>query len=283
MVKTAQEQVKRVKSATVSDAVIRCVAESQSGHSEWEFSVDFNDWGHITGKRWTWSENTESNIPDIFGRILSEHIHAVYKNKGIHIKSRADIVDKYATLRTEADFLRQKCTLFENILYKKKTVELQYQPYELAGEHLYVVISILKRNGFVNIKAIPQKDVDKKSEYTMFEVEGISIGGRCDLKKGEWFKKNAEVAVIYHIKKEIEMPYSSRYFKGKNYIDVINELDQLGYANIGVRPIRDLVTGWLVKDGAVDKVVLAGIEEEPIKKNTIYEYDTRMIVCYHTL
>ena len=45
----AGSKIKRIKSVTVRGAVIYCSVESQTGYTDWDFSVDFNDWGHVTG------------------------------------------------------------------------------------------------------------------------------------------------------------------------------------------------------------------------------------------
>lgn len=56
---------------------MNCIVQSQSGISEWEFWVDFNDYGHITGRFWWHTDNSDSNIPEKFGDIISSFINDI--------------------------------------------------------------------------------------------------------------------------------------------------------------------------------------------------------------
>ena len=50
---------------------------SASGISTWTFSLDFNDFGHITGKSWLIDcENYDSSIPDAFRANMENEIKA---------------------------------------------------------------------------------------------------------------------------------------------------------------------------------------------------------------
>lgn len=54
---------------------IKGFVESQSGISTWEFIIDFNDYGHITGNWWiTYRENIDSNIPNRFADLMENEI-----------------------------------------------------------------------------------------------------------------------------------------------------------------------------------------------------------------
>lgn len=53
----------------VDGSVVSGVVRSLKGSTVWLFKVDFNDYGHITGKYWITSENNDSQVPY---RIASE-------------------------------------------------------------------------------------------------------------------------------------------------------------------------------------------------------------------
>ncbi len=55
--------------------VVYGVVQSQSGISEWNFKLDFNDYGHITGTYWLSSDNDDSNIPERFGDLIRSAIN----------------------------------------------------------------------------------------------------------------------------------------------------------------------------------------------------------------
>lgn len=70
----AAKKIKRVKNISVSGPTVCGEVESQSGISTWDFYVDFNDYGHITGKYWIRSENDDSSIPRRIGEMISEQL-----------------------------------------------------------------------------------------------------------------------------------------------------------------------------------------------------------------
>lgn len=61
---------------------------------------------------------------------------------------------------------------------------------ELVGEHIYPVVSILKANGFKNIKSIAIKDIDNKNKQYRFQVEQIVINGI------DFFEENSLFTII---------------------------------------------------------------------------------------
>lgn len=66
--------IKRIVSVQVTLAEIECTVRSQSGESEWSFSLDFNDWGHVSGNYWIWSENSDSSLPNSLGKMIQDKI-----------------------------------------------------------------------------------------------------------------------------------------------------------------------------------------------------------------
>ncbi|WP_288920921.1 hypothetical protein [uncultured Bifidobacterium sp.] len=67
-------RTKRITCITVDGLVIHATVQSQSHLTEWNFSVDFNDYGHLTGKYWLSSDNDDSIIPQWFADKLSTAI-----------------------------------------------------------------------------------------------------------------------------------------------------------------------------------------------------------------
>lgn len=74
MAKRAKRGIKRLVSVDVNGPMVYGTVRSQSGVSEWDFSVDFNDWGHITGSYWINSENDDSGIPKLVAERISDAI-----------------------------------------------------------------------------------------------------------------------------------------------------------------------------------------------------------------
>lgn len=76
------------------------------------------------------------------------------------------------------------------------------------------------------------------------------------------------------------MNYSPRDFEGDNYEQVTSQLEKQGFTNIKTAPIDDLITGWITKEGEVEKVKIDGYSS--FSTNSRYASDVEIIVSYHT-
>lgn len=57
----------------------------------------------------------------------------------------------------------------------------------------------------------------------------------------------------------------------------------MGFSNIYERKIKDLVAGWVIKDGDVEQVLVnMNGSEVPMNKNQLYEFDSEIVITYHT-
>ena len=78
----------------------------------------------------------------------------------------------------------------------------------------------------------------------------------------------------------VAMPESASELKGDNYQDVVTKLQAAGFANIETTTIDDLITGWLTKDGEVERVSVNG--ETDFSSRSRYPRDARIVIAYHT-
>lgn len=75
IIRSAEKIVRRRRiSLTVNRSVVVGTVESASGLSTWQFSLDFNDNGHMTGQVRIRSENDDSKIPFVIAKHISEQI-----------------------------------------------------------------------------------------------------------------------------------------------------------------------------------------------------------------
>ena len=74
IVQKACKSVKRVSKFSIEGPVVQCIVRSQSGISEWSFTIDFNDYGNITGNYWITNENADSKIASIIAERIKESI-----------------------------------------------------------------------------------------------------------------------------------------------------------------------------------------------------------------
>lgn len=72
----AGSSINRITACRCEGPVARFTVRSQSNITEWEFSVDFNAWGHFTGQYWINSDNSDSKIPSAIANRMSESIKA---------------------------------------------------------------------------------------------------------------------------------------------------------------------------------------------------------------
>lgn len=278
------KKFRRVKTVSVMGPVIYCTVESQTGYSNWDFNVDFNNWGHITGTYWTQTDNDDSSIPRYYGQTVSGEIHDYLSSHSILLEDYSDFVDANKDLETPQglEYKEKKNLISRMIGRKANVIALGNNSSELLHEHLYPVISKLRAWGFKNIKTIPISDVNAHNNNFIFEVEQIVISGTGFFEQGDCFEDNTEVIVTYHEKQHIAMPFSEGDLKRMNYVRAGDLLVDKGYSKVYERKIEDLVTGWLIKDGAVEKVLVDGKEETPIEKGVAYPYDIEIVICYHT-
>ena len=78
----------------------------------------------------------------------------------------------------------------------------------------------------------------------------------------------------------IAMPASSSNLKGENYKDVMTRLETAGFASIETTAIDDLVTGWLTKDGEVERVSVNG--DTDFAADSRYPKGAKIVITYHT-
>jgi hypothetical protein len=64
----------RVVGVTVVGMTVDLRVQSNSGLSEWSATVDFNDYGHLTGRCWIKSDNEDSAVPSHFASSLRAEI-----------------------------------------------------------------------------------------------------------------------------------------------------------------------------------------------------------------
>lgn len=283
IVNKAKKRIKRIKNIQIDGATVLCTAESQTGYSTWDFYVDFNDWGHITGVFWRNSDNTDSNIPKHFEDIVSSEINDLLHSRKVIRNSFANLV--YSNMnKTTMSVLgtSYKPKPLKGIFSRKHYINTSISSATLANEHIYIVLSILKNNGFINIKSIPVKDIDSSNNYYVHQVACVTIDNLEQFTVGTSFQNDAEVIIYYHDKREITSHFSGRIFKNQNCFDVEKQLRSLGFSNISLKPMKDLVTGWLSKEYNVCKVYFNGNEENTFKKNEVYKYDKHIVIKYHS-
>lgn len=167
-------------------------------------------------------------------------------------------------------------------LFKGKKIEIPCDCDEIAHKDISSVTNLFEQSAFSNIIKIPIKDIDDNSSYTEGEVEQVVIDGKMYFKSSDLIPYDTEIIITYHLKKEIAMPYSARSLRNKNYGVVTDELYELGFTQVYVHAIKDLTTGWIKKDGAIESIAIGNPDNRDFKKKSVYPYDIKIYIEYHT-
>lgn len=210
----------------------------------------------------------------------------------VHSQKRKQEREEEVEHQAEAERLRQerqKVQMAKNrlrrkramaFLFKGRKVAIHYDCEELMGQDISFVISALTDDAFSNITTVAIKDVYEGSNCSVGKVEQVSINGSSSFSKGDMIPYNAEITVAYHDKKEIIIPFSERSLRKMNYVLAGDKLQGLGFTQIYEKPIRDLTTGWIKKNGAVEKITIGGLSH--FKENSVFAYDVNITIEYHT-
>ena len=67
--------------------------------------------------------------------------------------------------------------------------------------------------------------------------------------------------------------------KNQNYRELENKFKSLGFNNIEIIAKRDLVTGWIDKEGNVEKVL---INNKKFKKGDLFSKEAKIEIFYHS-
>ena len=80
-------------------------------------------------------------------------------------------------------------------------------------------------------------------------------------------------------KETISMPESAKYYVGKDYERVVQELEDLGFENIDIKENPDLVIGFVSKENTVSSISIGG--ESNFKKDDWFYANDHVVITYH--
>jgi hypothetical protein len=165
-------------------------------------------------------------------------------------------------------------------LFNKKKIRVEIESEHIIGNMVNVVKKDLTKIGFTKIKLIEIKDLYVGQEGDSNSVQNISINGSYNFFKENEFPYDSEIIIKYHTKREFAYPYVDRDVKKLNGNIVKGYLNRMGYTNIVFNPIFDLNKFRKKKDGRTERVTMENGEK--FRKGNYYDYDTKMIIHFHT-
>lgn len=90
IIKQTSKRFKRLKVTKIDGTVIFITYYSQSGLSDYDAVIDFNDYGHITGRYWLSNENDDSNLPSKYAECIGEKFLEVIESGEEHQAENID-------------------------------------------------------------------------------------------------------------------------------------------------------------------------------------------------
>lgn len=165
-------------------------------------------------------------------------------------------------------------------IFNKRRVRVGYNIQDLYGKNVQEVNSLLFNNAFNNINNVSINDIYIRSPYKEGQVGEIIIGGKSFFTEYDTFPYDTEIIIRYHNKVQFKVPFSPNSLRKKEYREVVNSFKNLGFTEVYEIPIKDLITGWVKKEGSVEKVLISNSSN--FEQHTSYTYDTKIIVYYHS-
>ena len=140
--------IERIIHVEVEGYCVYCVAETTRGTSEWEFSIDFDDNGHVTGNYDIRSENYESNIPEHFAKkiqraLMNKDIDNAFK-KGVDDVKLAEAVNEHGRIQAKREATRTAERIEkERIAFETAKRQIELKDKENARTHRVIIFIIM--------------------------------------------------------------------------------------------------------------------------------------------
>ena len=138
----------------------------------------------------------------------------------------------------------------------------------------------LRKAGFTNIETNNISDLDISQADREYKVGSMVINNSEEYTEDSRFPSYVAIVINYHTLREISPSMSAKDARGGNYEEIARQLESDGFVNIRYEVIEDLITGWMVKDGQVEEVIIN--DEKDFKADSVYRQDADVVIRYHT-
>ena len=306
------KKIKRIENVEINGLAICVTVSSVSGISSWDFVLDFNDYGKLTGKCYSKSENSDSDIPKKLNELIYDKLAPYLDSINEKRKIEKELIEqeKLRKEQRKSKLAKKKhlekkrrrkkfckkhrkgivvfvCIILISILtaigyYQySKLIPTGYNDEELVGLSYEAVEEKLESAGFTNTSTIATEHLTLEQIELEGSVFDIKICDDTDFEKDKKYPYDAEIIVRYHAIVLVSSPASSDEIKKQNYHKVQAQFKEAGFVNISVEPIYDVVLGWFVSDGEIESITVNG--EDEFYKGEEFRPDDVVVIKYHTL
>lgn len=296
----------RIKTIHVCNGIVTGTVVSITGLSEWTFTLDFNDYGSLTGRFWVKTENSQSNIPQRLGTVIKMQVEKLL----FDMDTINAVLDEYADeYRDEVEretstittpifekpntalkhkkfilivFLISIVLIFGSYAYYEyqKLIPIGYDEVSLVGLDYNKVVEKLENQGFTYVSTENISDLSLDEETNANLVTDIRLEEKPVFDKETKYSYDKRIVVVYHSLKLCNAPITSKDAKGTNYTDVMDKFKDVGFINVKTNIIYDIITGWVIDDGEVKSVTIDG--NEVFDTYDEYRPDAEVVITYHT-
>ena len=237
-------------SVEVYGAKVYGTVTSQSGLTEWDFTIDFNDYGSVTGTYWLWAENEDSLIPENIAEVMQSEIVDLLSDRDGREYDEVDAEDDESESNNRGYYQRED---FEN---------------DDAIQRLKEQNQILENE---NKKLKKEKRRERRKKFWKVFLVIVFIFIVCGF----------ALYKISEYKKLIPVGMSSEEMTGLHYEEVTNKLKTAGFLNVYLEELNDLEIEDEKQEGLVEQVFIGDIHifDEAQK----FSYEDEVIIRYHTV
>lgn len=244
IVKQSVRYIKRVKILPIDDAIVYGTVRSNSGLSEWNFTIDFNDYGHLTGKYWLQSDNEDSDVP----RVIAEKISAL-------IRSFPDGFKQSQSSSKGTEYDNSNATVTDSC-----GNETESKHFDEMWQARKVVKKAAKKKAFK----------DKIKVFACLALLSVLL--------------DIFAFVFYlhkETQKFINVTVASTEAVGADYDQIVEKLEEAGFTNIYIEPEYDLEIENIEDEGKISRIEINGNNE--FNDLSQYPYDARIDIIFHAL
>ncbi len=187
------------------------------------------------------------------------------------------------TIDGESEFYSgDKFSLDSKVVITYHTVLQLTSPLDASqtiGKNFEEIKNEFELAGFSDVRTVGLEDL-KSDDINLYNVEEVTIDSSQNFNSEEMFPKDSVIKIYYHSPMQIEIPVSSEDMEFENYELYLDMFERAGFTNISTEKIEDLIIGFLVSDGEIEKVTVDG--NDNFQKGESYPPDVEIVFYYHT-
>ena len=283
------DKIKRIQNINVDGLTICCTVVSVTGLTSWNFVLDFNDGGELTGECYIKTGNHDSDIPQLLNDLIYEKLKPYIERieKFRESKRKEEEKEKKRKLRIKKRIISTLILILSMLAFTffgyyeyQRLIPVGYSTSDLIGNEYSVAVDKLREKGFTNIVKREISDLTISREKEADKVTNVRFGFKEQFNEQYKYPGNLWVVVTYHTVKLYRPPITLESAKEMSYQEVVNSFKDAGFTNVKLETKYDIITGWLTKDGEIESISINGKKEYDSYDKV--RLDAEVIITYHT-